>query len=143
VRATSDIGWLRELHPHWPQLASIVAVTALRECKGKTTEETRYFISSMDATDPKRLGQIVRAHWGIENNLHGVLDHAFREDDQRMRKGHSDANMAVVRHIALNLVKIEKTAKVGVKNKRLKAGWDEDYLLKVITGRPGATRPEN
>lgn len=143
MRATSDIGWLRELHPHWPQLASIVAVTALRECKGKTTEETRYFISSMDATDPKRLGQIVRAHWGIENNLHWVLDHAFREDDQRMRKGHSDANMAVVRHIALNLVKIEKTAKVGVKNKRLKAGWDEDYLLKVITGRPGATRPEN
>ena len=67
VRATSDIDWLRQLHPHWPQLTSIIAVTALRECQGKTTEETRYFISSMDATDPKRLGQVVRAHWGIES----------------------------------------------------------------------------
>lgn len=143
VRATSDIGWLRKLHPHWPDLTSLVAVTALRECKHKITEETRYFISSMDATDPKRLGQIVRAHWGIENNLHWVLDHSFREDDQRMRKGHSDANMAVVRHIALNLLKTEKTAKVGVKNKRLKAGWVEDYLLKVVTGRPGATKLES
>ncbi len=142
VQATSNISWLRKLHPHWPQLTSIIAVTALRECKGKTTKETRYFISSMDATDPKRLGQIVRAHWGIENNLHWVLDHAFREDDQRMRKGCSDANMAVVRHIALNLLKTEKTAKVGVKNKRLKAGWVEDYLLRVVTGRPGATRLE-
>ena len=110
VRATSDINWLRQLHPHWPQLTSIIAVTALRECQGKTTEETRYFISSMDATDPKRLGQVVRAHWGIENNLHWVLDHAFKEDDQRMRKGHSDANMAVVRHIALNLIKTEENS---------------------------------
>lgn len=143
VRATTDINWLRQLHPHWPQLTSIIAVTAIRECKGKTTEETRYFISSMDATDPKRLGQVVRAHWGIENNLHWVLDHAFREDDQRMRKGYSDANMAIVRHTALNLVKNEKTAKVGVKNKRLKAGWDEDYLLKIITGKQGRTRQKN
>lgn len=136
IRATSDIGWLRKLHPHWPELTSIIAVTALRECKGKTTEETRYFISSMDATDPKRLGQIVRAHWGIENNLHWVLDHAFQEDDQRMRTGYSDANMAIIRHIVLNLLKTEKTAKIGIKNKRLKAGWDENYLLKMIFGKP-------
>lgn len=104
--------------------------------------QSRYFISSMDAFNPERLGQIVRAHWGIENNLHWVLDYAFREDDQRMRSGNSDANMAVVRHIALNLVKTEKTVKLGVKNKRLNAGWDEDYLLKIVTGRPGATKPE-
>lgn len=142
VRATSDIGWLKEDHSHWPKLTSIIAVTAIRECKDKTTEETRYFISSMDASNPERLGQIVRAHWGIENNLHWVLDYAFREDDQRMRSGNSDANMAVVRHIALNLVKTEKTVKLGVKNKRLNAGWDEDYLLKIVTGRPGATKPK-
>lgn len=142
VRATSDIQWLKKNHPHWPKLTSIIAVTAIRECKGKTTEETRYFISSMDASNPERLGQIVRAHWGIENNLHWVLDYAFREDDQRMRSGNGDANMAVVRHIALNLVKTEKTVKLGVKNKRLNAGWDEDYLLKIVTGRPGATKPK-
>ena len=142
VRATADIGWLKKNHPHWAKLTSILAVTAIRECKDKTTEETRYFISSIDATNPERLGQVVRAHWGIENNLHWVLDHAFREDDQRMRSGHGDANRAVIRHIALNLVKTEKTVKLGVKNKRLNAGWDEDYLLKIVTGRLGATKPK-
>jgi predicted transposase YbfD/YdcC len=135
VRASSAIGWLHDLHPQWVGLKSIVAVTAKREGKDKTTEETRYFISSMDASDPKRLGQVVQAHWGIENNLHWVLDYAFDEDSLRARLGNSAANMAVIRHIALNLVKSEKTAKVGVKNKRLKAGWDEDYLLKVVLGQ--------
>ena len=136
VRACAEIDWLKERHPHWVDLKSIVAVTARREARDKITDETRYFISSMDASDPKRLGQIVRAHWGIENNLHWVLDYAFDEDAQRARVGHSAANMTVIRHIALNLVKSEKTVKVGVKNKRLKAGWDEDYLLKIVTGRP-------
>ena len=136
VRACADIDWLKERHPQWVDLKSIVAVTAQREERDKTTQETRYFISSMDASDPKRLGQIVRAHWGIENNLHWVLDYAFDEDAQRARVGHSAANMTVIRHIALNLVKSEKTVRVGVKNKRLKAGWDEDYLLKIVTGRP-------
>lgn len=142
VRATSNIQWLKKDHSHWLKLTSIIAVTAIRECKDKTTEETRYFISSMDASNPERLGQIVRAHWGIENNLHWVLDYAFREDDQRMRSGNSDANMAVIRHIALNLLKTEKTVKLGVKNKRLNAGWDENYLLKIVTGRPRATKPK-
>ena len=75
----------------------------------------------MDTSDPKRLGQVVRAHWGIENNLHWVLDYTFDEDFQRARLGNCAANMTVIRHIALNLIKSEKTAKVGVKNKRLKA----------------------
>ncbi|SEH09045.1 ISAs1 family transposase [Candidatus Venteria ishoeyi] len=131
---SSDIDWLKKAHPKWEKLTSIVAVTAKRECKGKVTEETRYFISSLDATDPKRLGQIVRAHWGIENNLHWVLDYAFDEDKQRARIGNSDANMAIVRHIALNLLKAEKTSKVGIKTKRLKAGWNETYLLKILLG---------
>ena len=143
VRASSGIAWLQERHPGWAALKSIVAVTAKRECKGKTTEETRYFISSMDASDPKRLGQVVRAHWGIENNLHWVLDYAFNEDSQRTRQGNSAANMAIIRHIALNLVKSEKTAKVGVKNKRLKAGWDEDYLLSVVLGRAATIDAKN
>jgi predicted transposase YbfD/YdcC len=140
VRASSDIDWLKQNHPHWSKLTSIIAVTAIRECRHKTTEETRFFISSMATNHPERLGQIVRAHWGIENNLHWVLDYAFREDDQRMRTGNSDANLAIVRHIALNLVKTEKTVKIGVKNKRLNAGWDEDYLLKIVTGKLGSTK---
>jgi len=81
------------------------------------------------------LGNVVQAHWGVENNLHWVLDYAFDEDSQRQRVGNSAANMAIIRHIALNLVKSEKTTKVGVKTKRLKAGWDDDYLLKLLSKR--------
>jgi predicted transposase YbfD/YdcC len=131
IRATSDVAWLQERH-EWQGLQSIIAVTAKREIGDKVTEETRYFISSLDANDPKRLERVVRAHWAIENNLHWVLDIAFDEDSNRTRKGHSAANLAVIRHIALNLIKTEKTSKVGVKIKRLKAGWDNDYLLRVI-----------
>lgn len=134
IRATADIQWLQKRHSQWVGLNSIIAVTAKRELKNKTEEETRYFISSLDARDPKKLGYIVRAHWGVENNLHWVLDQAFDEDSHRARAGHSAANMAVMRHIALNLIKTEKTAKVGVKTKRLKAGWDNDYLLKILLG---------
>jgi len=136
VRSSSDIEWLKERHPHWRGLRSIVAVTAQRECSnGNTSEETRYFISSLDATDPARLGYIVRAHWGIENNLHWVLDYAFDEDSNRARKGNSAANMAVVRHIALNLIKADTSSKIGIKNRRLKAGWDNDYLENLLMGK--------
>ena len=131
VRATANIPWLQEPHD-WKGLQSVIAVTAAREISGKVTEETRYFISSLDASDPKRLERVVRAHWSIENNLHWVLDIAFDEDSNRTRKGHSAANLAVIRHIALDSTKAEKTSKVGVKIKRLKAGWDNDYLLRVI-----------
>jgi len=131
IRATADIAWLQERH-NWHGLQSIIAVTAKREIGDKVTEETRYFISSLDANDPQRLERVVRAHWSIENNLHWVLDIAFDEDSNRARKGHSAENLAVIRHIALNLIKAEKTSKVGIKIKRLKAGWDNDYLLRIL-----------
>ena len=86
VRATADIQWLKDRHPHWSGLTSMIAVTATRELKTKTEEETRYFISSLDAMDPKRLGKIVREHLRMENNLHWVLDQVFDEDAQRARK---------------------------------------------------------
>jgi len=131
IRVSGDIAWLQARHS-WTGLRSILAVTATRDTGDTVTEETRYFISSLSADDPEKLEHVVRAHWSIENNLHWVLDIAFDEDSNRTRMGHSAANLAIVRHIALNLIKNETTSKVGVKTKRLKAGWDNDYLLRII-----------
>lgn len=131
IKATQNIDWLQKRH-QWPHLASILAVTATREIGSKSTTETRYFISSLKTEDTKKLGHAVRAHWAIENELHWTLDVAFDEDQSRARVGNSAANMAILRHIALNLAKSEKSSKVGVKTKRLKAGWDNKYLLKML-----------
>lgn len=116
----------------WPGLRSIAAVTGERQIDGAITRQTRYYLTSLPA-DPRRVGAAVRAHWGIENGLPWVLDVAFREDDSRVRSGHAAENFAVLRHIALTLVRQEPTAKVGIKAKRLMCGWDETYLAKVLT----------
>ena len=111
MAATKDIDWRKQRHV-WPSLTSIVAVTATRDTGEKVTQETRYFISSLDTEDKAKLGSIVRAHWSIDNQLHWTLDVAFDEDQCRTRSGHSAANMTTLRHVALNLAKNEKTAKV-------------------------------
>ena len=85
-------------------------------------------------SNAEEFGGSVRQHWGVENSLHWVLDVTFREDDCRIRKDNAAENFAIVRHIALNLAKSETTHKRGVRAKRLLAGWDRDYLLKVFAG---------
>ena len=116
----------------WKGLQSIGMVEAQRQIGKQVSCQRRYFISSLDA-DALRLGEAIRAHWAVENSLHWVLDVAFGEDDSRIRQGKAAENMAVIRHIAVSLLQQEKTAKMGVKNKRLKAGWDNEYLTKVLS----------
>jgi predicted transposase YbfD/YdcC len=128
---SSDVAWLRGLGKKWTGVASIVQVEAWRSEGEETSYERRYYISSVPA-EAGRLNRLVRNHWGIENSLHWCLDIAFREDDSRVRTGHAAENFAILRHLALNLLKQETTCKLGIKSKRRKAGWDDAYLIKVL-----------
>ena len=131
VTSCNDIDWLIKAHPY-PHLASIIRVKSKRFIADEWSQETRYFISSLTHNDAEKYAHYVRAHWGVENSLHWTLDMAFDEDSCRIRTGAADQNMAILRHISLNLLKADTEQKVGIKIKRQMAGWDSDYLLKVL-----------
>ncbi|EGJ29006.1 MULTISPECIES: ISAs1 family transposase [Moorena] len=116
----------------WLKLNSIGLVDYFRQEKdGTTSFERRYYVSSL-TNNAELLAKAIRGHWGIENQLHWVLDVQFSEDDSRIRKDNAPENLAIIRQIALNLLKQESTETTGIKTKRKKAGWDNDYLLKVL-----------
>jgi predicted transposase YbfD/YdcC len=118
----------------WPDVAAVAQVNREREVGGENTSTTHYYITSYAGTAAEIAGW-VRGHWGIENGLHWVLDVVFREDDSRVRAGHAGANLAVLRRVAVALL---KRAPGGgtTPTKRLRAGWDDDYLLQVLQGIP-------
>jgi len=116
----------------WEQIHSLVLIVSERRIGQQVTTQARYFISSLKP-DPIKLLEAVRSHWGVENSLHWVLDVVFDEDHSRIRKDNAPQNIAVIRQMALNLLKNEKTAKGGIQAKRLQAAWDENYLLKVLS----------
>jgi predicted transposase YbfD/YdcC len=134
VWVTPEVKWLGELRHEWSGLNALVLVEATRQLNGKTSTERRYYIGSNKAATAERAAGSIRGHWGIENQLHWSLDMSFDEDASRIRKGHAAENFSRLRRIALNLLQRETTRKVGIKSKRLLAGWDHDYLLGLLVG---------
>jgi len=128
---SEDIAWYFFKTEPWVDLNVIGVVESERTLNGKTTKETRYYLSSIE-NNAEVLAKAVRGHWGVENNLHWMLDVVFREDDDRNRTGYAQNNLSLMRKIALNLVKHEKTQKGSIKGRRKLAGWSEDYMLKVL-----------
>ncbi|MCY3880325.1 MAG: ISAs1 family transposase, partial [Rhodobacteraceae bacterium] len=127
-----DIDMLQDRH-HWPGLQAVGKVTAVRESRGRQSTDTRYFLLS-EKLDPERFLKTVRSHWAVENSLHWVLDVTMGEDSLRNRKDNGPENLALMRKLALNLARVTPTAKKeSMRGKLMRAGWDNDFLLKLIS----------
>lgn len=130
IAAPDYLAWLQEEHA-WPGLQAIGRVQADRRIGEEHSSETRYYLLSQVMT-AEQFGRAVRRHWSIENNVHWVLDVVFHEDLSRIRAGYAAENFAVLRHIALNLLKQETGKRRSIRGKRLKAGWSNDYLVQLL-----------
>lgn len=126
----TDTTWFPE-HAKWQGLQCFGMVESERQIGEETTHETRYYISSL-SSGIKRFAEAARGHWGVENSLHWCLDIAFKEDDSRVRLGHASENLAILRRFALSLIKQDRSRKSGVKARRKRAGWDNDYLMHLL-----------
>jgi len=127
-----------EQHGEWKRLRSFVLLESERteREKNETRVERRYFISSLSADDAQRVLGTVRKHWSVENDLHWSLDVAFREDESRVRERNAQQNMAMMRRLALSLLKQDTKTKASIAGRRKKAGWNHDYLMALLTYRP-------
>jgi predicted transposase YbfD/YdcC len=126
------IDWLKAQYPGWKQLRSLVMIESERDMRdGKATHETRFYISSLDA-EPEKLLQIIRSHWAIENSLHWVLDMSFGEDQSRIRKNNAPANMAIIRHVALNMLRTAQRERTSIKRMRKLAAWNNNILCDIV-----------
>ncbi len=121
-------------HMKWSNLRSLIRVLCERTVNGETSQEYHYYISSLPADVPEILLGYIRGHWSVENRPHWCLDISFADDARRIRSGYGAENFSRLSRIGLNLLKAEKKLKAGIKGKRLKCGWDHNYLLKVLTG---------
>lgn len=130
IWATQNLDWLPQIS-EWKDLRCLVCVRSTRILKSKEAIELRYYISSLQ-NEAQRHGQVIRHHWGIENKLHWQLDVSYREDECKIRKDHGAENFSILRRATLNLLKGDKKTKAGIKNKRLKAGWDKEYMVEIL-----------
>jgi predicted transposase YbfD/YdcC len=126
---SSDIAWLIEEH-RWPGLSAVGKVERTREIEGKTTFETAYYLLSAPLK-PERLNEVARSHWGVENRLHWRLDVVMNEDQDRSRLGNGPHNLAVLRHMAINVMQ-KDSEKGSLRGKIKRAGWDEAYLARLM-----------
>jgi predicted transposase YbfD/YdcC len=138
VWVSDEVHWLgTDLLARWPGLASVALVERTRQdlgdLSGKVSVERQVYISSVKGVDARAIAAAVRGHWSVENNLHWQLDVSFGEDQNRTRKGNGAENYSRLCRIALNLLKRDTSIKAGIKTKRLNAGWDHDYLLRLIS----------
>jgi len=132
-RAIGDPAYLAYIDPDqaWPGLKSVVCIESARRIGDTVSTESRHYLSSLPA-DARRLSQAVRSHWGVENRLHWVLDLAFHEDNSRVHADHAPENLAIIRHIALNLLRGDPTRRIGLKNSRFKAALSDPYLRSIL-----------
>ena len=127
----SEIKLSINLSEKWTNLKSIGLVESVRIVNEKTSVETRYFITSLDS-NVELFAEAVRGHWGIENSLHWILDVAMREDKSRIRKDNAPANFAMLRHIAVNILRQNKSRKFRVRSKQFLAAIDESYMNEIL-----------
>lgn len=139
VWATSQIDWLKR-REEWSGLNSVIVVESIRRliASGEVKTSRRYYIASLLSDSGERFANLIRNHWSIENTQHWCLDMAFNEDQSRVRANHGDQNLAALRRIALGLLRRDKSIKLGAKNKRLKAGRNREYLLRVLLSKAEA-----
>jgi predicted transposase YbfD/YdcC len=138
VWVTDEVRWLgADLLALWPGLSSVALVERTRQdlgdLTGRVSVERQVYISSLKGVDARAVAAAVRGHWSVENNLHWQLDVSFGEDHNRTRKGNGAENYSRLCRVALNLLKRDTSIKAGIKTKRLNAGWDHDYLLRLIS----------
>lgn len=126
-----EIEWLKEQHPEWRDLNSIIKIKSTRIIKEERSVEDRYYISSLNCGAQQALN-VVRQHWGVENQLHYVLDVSFNEDASQISKGNAPQNMAILRHITVNMIKRVLPKRRSIKGFRKNAGWDDSALASVI-----------
>jgi predicted transposase YbfD/YdcC len=137
---SGNVSWLTERHPAWNTIKSIGVVQSTRETPEKTSTERRYYVSSL-TPDPKRFATAVRAHWGIENSLHYVLDVAFREDASRIKSGCGPENWASFRKIALTVARSDKESTHSVKKRIKQIAWSDEYLERLLFHSSFASEP--
>ena len=133
IWSTQELDWLPQKE-EWVDLNALVCVRSTRSVKDKTSVEMRYYIASGKA-DAQQYGSEIRLHWGIENKVHWQLDVSYGEDKSKVRKDNGPENLSVLKRCTMNLLKADTETKAGIKNKRAKAGWNKDYMMRLLNGK--------